>query len=81
MPNIATIEVKAFVPSRDFALSKRFYNDLGFAIAWSHDHVAEVRHGEARFLLQNFYNAEHAANFMIHLFVADLDAWWDHVQR
>jgi predicted lactoylglutathione lyase len=33
MANLKTLEIKAFVPARDFALSKRFYEDLGFTIA------------------------------------------------
>jgi uncharacterized glyoxalase superfamily protein PhnB len=37
------------------------------------------RHGHSSFLLQNFYNAEHADNFMMHLLVEDADAWWSHV--
>jgi hypothetical protein len=28
--NMSIIEVKAFVPARDFSLSKRFYEDMGF---------------------------------------------------
>jgi predicted lactoylglutathione lyase len=31
------IEIKAFVPARDFALSRQFYQDLGFTVAWSSD--------------------------------------------
>ena len=34
MTNMKTVEVKAFVPARDFALSKQFYQDLGFVLAW-----------------------------------------------
>ena len=30
MQDMTAIEVKAFVPSKDFALSKRFYEDLGW---------------------------------------------------
>jgi catechol 2,3-dioxygenase-like lactoylglutathione lyase family enzyme len=29
-----TVEIKAFVPAKDFDLSKRFYEDLGFSLAW-----------------------------------------------
>lgn len=74
------IEIKAFVPARDFALSKRFYEDLGFEIAWSDEHLAYVRHGEASFLLQNFYQPDHAGNFMMHILVEDVQAWWEHVE-
>ena len=80
MSNLATIEAKAFVPARDFALSKRFYQDLGFDLAWSDDDLAYLRHGNSSFLLQNFYNAAHAGNFMMHLLVENVDAWWRHVE-
>jgi hypothetical protein len=79
MPNLSTIEIKAFVPAKDFELSKRFYKDLGFDLAWEDEHLAEFRHGEARFLLQNFFNEAHAANFMMHLLVEDVDAWWSKI--
>src|SRR2546423_2854330 len=65
MGDMSVIEIKAFVPARDFALSKRFYEDLGFTIKWSSDDLAYVQHGNASFLLQNFYVPEHAGNFMI----------------
>jgi predicted lactoylglutathione lyase len=35
MGDMTTIEIKAFVPARDFEQSKRFYQELGFDIAWS----------------------------------------------
>ena len=40
MRNMRTVEIEAFVPARDFALSKRFYPDLGFTLAWSDDDLA-----------------------------------------
>ena len=79
MDELKIVEVKAFVPSRDFALSKQFYQDLGFELAWSSDDLAYLRRGTSSFLLQNFYNKEHAGNFMMHLLVEDVDAWWGHV--
>ncbi|HET7887150.1 MAG TPA: VOC family protein [Bradyrhizobium sp.] len=80
MGNLATIEVKAFVPARDFELSKQFYQDLGFDMAWSSDALAYFCHGDSAFLLQNAYVKEHADNFMMHLLVEDVEAWWQHVQ-
>ena len=80
MSNMTTVEAKAFVPARDFALSKRFYEDLGFELAWSSDDLAYLRRGNASFLLQNFYKKEHADNFMMHLLVEDVEAWWRHVE-
>jgi catechol 2,3-dioxygenase-like lactoylglutathione lyase family enzyme len=80
MGGLTVVEIKAFVPARDFALSKQFYEDLGFTIAWSNDDLAYVRYETASFLLQNFYVSEHASNFMMHLLVEDVDAWWRQVQ-
>ena len=71
--NMTTIEAKAYVPSKDFALSKRFYQDLGFDLAWSSEDLAYLRHGNSSFLLQNFYKKEPADSFMMHLLVEDVE--------
>ena len=81
MSDLGAVEIKAFVPARDFALSKRFYEDLGFTIKWSDSDLAYLHCGDCSFLLQNFYNPEHAGNFMMHLLVADVEAWWHHVEE
>jgi len=78
-PNLDAVEIKAFVPSRDFATSKAFYLALGFEIPWSDDDLAYVRHGDTAFLLQNFYMPEHVANFKMHLLVEYADDWHAHV--
>jgi catechol 2,3-dioxygenase-like lactoylglutathione lyase family enzyme len=75
MPNLSTIELKAFVPARDFALSKRFYEALGFVSPWSDETLAYLHHGNVAFFLQNFYVEQLASNFMMHLLVEDVDAW------
>ncbi|HVY22656.1 MAG TPA: VOC family protein [Steroidobacteraceae bacterium] len=73
-------DLKAFVPSRDLELSKQFYADLGFTINWSNPEIAELQIGSFRFLLQKFYVAEHAGNFMMSLAVDDADKWWEYIQ-
>jgi uncharacterized glyoxalase superfamily protein PhnB len=80
MSNLTTVEIKAFVPAQDFALSKQFYQDIGFEIVWSSEILAHIRHGNSSFLLQKFYVKEHAENFMMHMIVEDVDAWWRHVE-
>lgn len=75
MSNLKVSEIKAFVPARDFALSQRFYQDMGFTLASSGGGVAYLRHGNAAFLLQDFYHPELAGNLMMHLLVEDVDAW------
>lgn len=75
MSDCRVIEIKAFVPARDFDLSKQFYRDLGFTMASEGDGVAYFHHGHASFLLQDFCVPEHVSNFMMHLLVEDVDAW------
>ena len=53
MSDLSAVEIKAFVPARDFALAKRFYEDLGFTIKWSDSDLAYLHCGESSFLLQN----------------------------
>lgn len=77
--NLAAIEIKAFVPARDFELSKSFYAALGFEIPWSSENMAYVRHGSTSFLLQEFFVPDHANNFMMHLLVQNVDDWYAHV--
>lgn len=74
-------DLKTFVPARDPELSRKFYEELGFTINWSNEQIAELQIGSFRFLLQTFYVAEHAGNFMMSLSVEDADAWWEHIQR
>ena len=80
MGNMTTVDVKAYVPSKDFDLSKRFYSDLGFTVGWSSEELAYLHAGNSGFLLQNFYRKEHAENFMMHLLVEDVQAWWQHAE-
>jgi uncharacterized glyoxalase superfamily protein PhnB len=75
-PNLRVTEIKAFVPANDFALSKRFYQEIGFTMASEGGGVAYFRAGSASFLLQDFWVDGCADNFMMHILVEDVDAWW-----
>ena len=67
-----TIEIKAFVPSKDFELSIQFYQDLGFELASDSNGIAYFKSCNSSFLLQDFYEEKHAENFMMHLLVDDI---------
>ncbi len=79
MPNYNVVEIKAFVPSKDFELCKEFYVDIGFELKWSDSDLAYFAAGNSSFLLQNFYMKEHADNFMMHLLVESADDWWSRI--
>lgn len=78
--NLAVVEIKAFVPAKDLKVSMAFYIALGFEVPWSSDDMAYVRHGDTSFLLQQFFVADHARNFEMHLLVANADDWHAHVR-
>ena len=71
--NMKTIEIKAFVPSKDFKLSKQFYQDLGFELASDSNGIAYFKSGNSSFLLQDFYEENHAKNFVMHLLVENIE--------
>jgi hypothetical protein len=75
------IDLKAFVPAKDYNVAKQFYLDLGFTLNWGNEQISEFQIGSFRFLLQPFYVKEHSANFMMSLNVEDADAWWEHIER
>ena len=81
MANLATREIKAFVPARDFELSISFYQSLGFAVGSVFGEVAYLSKGECAFLLQDFYETVHCENYMMHLLVEDARSWHQHVAQ
>jgi hypothetical protein len=70
---------RPFLPARDFAVSKAFYEALGFTKVLDSD-VAIFAVGQGAFILSNYYQEEWAGNFMMQLMVDDLDAWWAHIE-
>jgi len=70
-----TETVRPFLPAKDFNLSKRFYEELGFTKVLDGD-VAIFRMGATGFILQNYFQKDSSGNYMMQLMVDDLDAWW-----
>ena len=70
--------IRPFLPAKDFDLSKRFYETLGFDKILDSD-VAIFKAGSGGFILQRYYQKDWAENFMMQLMVDDLDAWWEHI--
>lgn len=79
MNHTAQDSCRPFLPARDFELSKRFYDTLGFAQELDAEDVAIYRMGTSSFLLQKHYQKQWAENFMMQLMVDDLDGWWDRI--
>ena len=73
-PNI--LELKTYVPAKDFEESKRFYSELGFTLTEAWGGSVDCRLGGAQFRLQNYYNKDWAENFMMQFWVEDVQAWY-----
>jgi hypothetical protein len=70
------LALRPFVPAKDFELSKRFYEAMGFCITHQDDNIAMLKTGSFSFILQNYYVKEFAENCMLQMLVRDVDAWW-----
>lgn len=70
------LDLKTFIPARDFAVSRAFYREIGFRENFANSEVVEFDCGSFRFLLQNYYVQEFAASFMMQLLVTDTATWW-----
>ena len=67
-----------FVPSgKDFEKSRALFKALGFRELWSAEGYSGFHQGAARFILHAFDDEAFAANLMVKVEVADLDAWWE----
>lgn len=77
--SIGTELVRPFMPAKDFDVSKRFYEALGFEKVLDGE-VAIFRVGSGGFILQRYFQEDWAGNFMMQLMVDDLDAWWAHIE-
>lgn len=66
--------IKAFVPCKDYEISKYFYTEIGFTSEPVSEDLTLFHNGESLFFVQNFYNKELAENFMLQVCVADIQA-------
>lgn len=66
--------IKAFVPSKDYEISKAFYQEIGFKADRASDDLTLFENGDCYFFLQRFFKQELADNFMLQVCVADIDA-------
>lgn len=67
-------DIRAFIPSKDYEISKTFYTDLGFSSNYVTDDLTLFESAECTFFLQRFYNKDLAENLMFQLIVLDIEA-------
>lgn len=80
-PDLGVTEIKAFVPARNFEISKQYYRDIGFTMASEGGGIAYFHLGHASFLLQDFCAESATENFTMHMLVKDVEAWWNRINE
>lgn len=82
MTNELTVSgINVFVPSKDFELSRNFYEQLGWKTNWTEGGLAEMELGGYRFFLQNYYHKGWANNFMFYINVVNVQIWHEHASE
>lgn len=66
------IDIKTFIPSKDFEISKSFYLEIGFKSEYVTDDLTLFENGDCLFFLQRFYNEGLAKNFMLQICVSEI---------
>ncbi|GAB5450213.1 MAG: hypothetical protein Hals2KO_05410 [Halioglobus sp.] len=73
------IDFKPFVPSNDYAVSKAFYECMGFTVNWDDGEVCEIDTNFGfRFLLLPKNHNNYAHSLMLHFWVNSAAEWYEH---
>lgn len=74
-------DIKVFVPSKDYEISKSFYSEIGFKPKFVTDDLTLFQNGACSLYMQRFYNQELADNFMLQICVSDIEEAFDMCSR
>lgn len=80
MESLKVNNLTAFVPSKDFQLSCKFYEDLGFRKIVDIGSAFRYEMCGYSFWLQNYYVKEWAENCMLCLYVEDIHSWHEKIE-
>ena len=81
MDELKASDLKTFVGSHDFGLSKAFYLAAGFQVHGETEKLIEFGISDCRFLLQDYYEKNWCENMMMHLTVEDVESWHAHISQ
>lgn len=70
-------DIKVFVPSKDYEISKSFYTEIGFKPKYVTDDLTLFQNGASFLYLQRFCNQELADNLMLQICVSDIKEAFD----
>jgi catechol 2,3-dioxygenase-like lactoylglutathione lyase family enzyme len=70
------LSIRPFIGAKDYALSRRFYRDLGFEETVLSHNMSVFKTGAIAFYLQDAYVQDWIDNTMLFLEVDDVDRYW-----
>ncbi|HEV7347520.1 glyoxalase [Telluribacter sp.] len=71
------LSIRPFIGAKDFALSRRFYQDLGFEEHVLSPNMSLFQTGQLGFYLQDAYVRDWVDNTMIFMEVDDVERYWN----
>ena len=74
-------DLKTFVGSEDYKISKDFYTAIGFTLNWDQGELSELQLGTCKFYLQKYYQRDWCNNSMLHMTVDDAKVWYEHIEE
>ena len=69
--------IRPFIGSKDFQISRKFYQDLGFEETILDPKMSVFKTGEIAFYLQDYYDKNWIENTMIFLEVDDVERYYN----
>ena len=77
----AVYDIRPFVGSKDFDLSRDFYAALGWEVTYDSNDLRVMRLDTHSFYLQNYYQKQWCENTMLHVSVLNVDEWFAFVTK
>lgn len=69
--------IRPFIGAKDFTISRRFYNDLGFTETVLSTNMSVFKMNDFAFYLQDAYVKDWIDNTMVFIEVIDVNAFWE----
>ena len=80
MNDLHVVDIKPFIGSKDFSVSRDFYVAIGWKLNWDIGNLAELELGGGKIYLQDYYQRKWCENSMLHITVDNAQAWFDHAK-
>lgn len=77
MTDLNVTDIKTFVGSKDYDLSRNFYVAMGWSLNFDAGDLCELEIGAYRFYLQKYYQRQWCDNTMLHVTVDNAQAWFE----